>query len=58
MESPLMKWILDPVSWLDVIVKGAILFGLYWGYILGSAYLNGSSVIVIQQDDAPRKKGR
>lgn len=56
METKLMKWLCDPVSWLDMLIRGAIVFGLFSGYIVASAYLTGSSIIVMQQESTVKGK--
>lgn len=54
-RSSLMAWLLDPISWLDAVIKGLIIFGLYTGYIFASAYLNGNAVVVMERE-TPRKR--
>lgn len=55
-KSKLMSWLLDPVGWFDLLVRGAIAFGLFSGYIVVSSYLTGSSIVVMQQEPQPRSK--
>lgn len=49
-QSKIMSWLCDPTGWLDVIVRGAIVFGLFCGYIVASSYLTGASIVVMQQE--------
>lgn len=56
-KSKLMSWLLDPVGWFDLLVRGAIAFGLFSAYIVASSYLTGSSIVVMQQE-LPQKRSR
>lgn len=55
-KSKLMSWLLDPVGWFDLLVRGAIAFGLFSGYIVASSYLTGSSIVVMQQEGTVKGK--